>query len=135
MDRQAEAQDHEIRGAAEFVAQVVHVSFAPIPLLVVPAQELVPAGVPAEAEHARLGVVQMGVAFLLIVEEVFQGGADGADLGIAGEFRAQQHALGTGDGDGKIGVVAEHHGDHAPVENLHDPSLGGLVGQRRQAGR
>ena len=69
IERKTEAHDDERGRAAELVDQVVHVAGRPVPLQVLPAEEAVLGGVPAEVEQARLRVVEPGIALLLRLEE------------------------------------------------------------------
>ena len=100
------------------------------PSQVLPAEQAVLGGVPAEVEQAGLGVVQVGVALPLVLQELLELAPERRGLGPVLDRRGQQGADRLGDRRGEVGVVAEHDHDHAPVEDRHDLLLRGVVAER-----
>ena len=102
----------------------------PLSFGIFPAEELARRRVPAEAEHARGRAHEEFVARPLVFEELLHFLSKSERRRIVAQGRLQQGADRLGHGCRQIGVVAVGHHHYPPVENLHQPPLGGIIGER-----
>ena len=119
--------------ATEFIDQVVDVTGRPFSLRVGPAEQPVLGSIPTKVKLARLRVVQPAVSLPLNLDEIFElvrGAPRRRAVSLISV--AQESADRFGHRGRQVGVVDEHHHDHALVEDVHDPSAWWVVAKRGQ---